>query len=646
MATRILGPTGSKRRLRILLFLPFVVLAALILAIGASGTVGSNAGFEDADGNLVPNGTAATNCTSAAFDWNCFRTLTWTGTAPYQAATQTTNGWAFNGLTDDQKSTSDTGFAGGTKQDDNCAKVIGSTAPNKDDLIRAYLAHKTVPVTVGGVTTDHVFLTLAFVRIPLNTTSSSAHVGFEFNQNQATNPLEPNYAPCPGSLPTPPGGKLVQRKAGDLLIVYDFEGSSTGIPTLTVRKWIVAPTATLCEVSGKVPPAGSGCWGPAQDLTASGFAEGKVNSGNTVLDCLSPTTDCTSPTAGTKDTLGNAEFGEAGVDLTDAGIFTPGTCLSFGTTEVVSRSSGNSGSAAMEDLVGPGRIRISNCGQIKIIKRTAPRGVNQNFSYTSTIPAAGGASAPDETCSTDSTPAIFTLNDNGNTSSDSAANTENCINVPAGGYTVTEGADPANFVFTDLSCTASGTGTSASPSSGNATRTATITLAGDGAVTCVYTNTQQQGAIKITKTSSKDSSGLDGATFSITKGGSPITGSPFTTANGGVICVDNLAFGDYVVTETGAPTGYKIDDSTGHTVTVDNNAKCSDDPYVGESIGFTDTPLSRITTSFESLAPGNPTSATIQCTGDASSSPLPEGTPRVEDNLAPGTYTCTVVVDP
>src|SRR6266498_5968882 len=33
--------------------------------------------------------------------------------------------------------------------------------------------------------------------------------------------------------------------------------------------------------------------------------------------------------------------------------------------------------------------------------------------------------------------------------------------------------------------------------------------------------------------------------------------------------------------------------------------------------------------------PGNPTSATIQCTGEGSPSPLPEGTPKVLDNLAP-----------
>ena len=79
-------------------------------------------------------------------------------------------------------------------------------------------------------------------------------------------------------------------------------------------------------------------------------------------------------------------------------------------------------------------------------------------------------------------------------------------------------------------------------------------------------------------------------------------------------------------------------------MTVDNDATCGSGNE--ETTSFSDTPLSRITVSFESLAPGDPTSATVQCDNEGSPSPLPEGTPKVLDNLAPGTYTCTVVVDP
>jgi hypothetical protein len=308
----------------------------------------------------------------------------------------------------------------------------------------------------------------------------------------------------------------------------------------------------------------------------------------------------------------------------------------------VSRSSGNSAQAAMKDLVGPADFRISNCGQIKIIKRTDPRGVDQGFGFTSNIPAAGSASAPDEQCTQDTTPASFTLNDSGNTNSDSAANTEHCTNVPAGNYTVTEGSDPANFEFTDLSCTASGTGTSASPSSGNATRTATITLAGDGSVTCVYTNTQKLGAIKVTKTRKHAASG---------SGDHPHAGVSFTvdgvtkqTDANGVACFDGLAFGSYTVHET-VPSGYSVD-ANDKSVTVDNNANCSDDPYGGETVSFQNTPLTDITMSVDSQVDGG-TASTIDCGGGATGSTGANGDGSVSRNdLEPGTYTCEVVIDP
>ena len=47
---------------------------------------------------------------------------------------------------------------------------------------------------------------------PAEQTSASAHVGFEFNQGTTA---------CPAG-----SDGLVQRTAGDMLIVYDFEGGS------------------------------------------------------------------------------------------------------------------------------------------------------------------------------------------------------------------------------------------------------------------------------------------------------------------------------------------------------------------------------------------------------------------------------------
>jgi hypothetical protein len=161
-------------------------------------------------------------------------------------------------------------------------------------------------------------------------------------------------------------------------------------------------------------------------------------------------------------------------------------------------------------------------------------------------------------------------------------------------------------------------------------------------------NNQQLGAIKISKTDSKTGNALAGATFSIT-GPNSYSNSVQSGADG-TVCVDGLAFGSYTVTETGAPTGYIIDDATGHSVGVDNNADCSDDPYVGETTSFTDTPVADIQVNFRDGGSGV-TSATITCdntTGTTDSTPASgwDTSKTVTGISAPTTIHCTIDIDP
>jgi hypothetical protein len=601
-----IAPRRAKRRWLVLLC---IVAIAGIVAPAANvfaGTIGNGAGFEDDDANLTP---------ASLVDWNSFDDPVglggWDGTSPTRTRNETVSGFKFLGLEDWQATTADSGFAGGTKQDEDCPAVITQKADNKADLKRIYVASKTLA-------NGHTYLALAWVRIPQNTTSPSAHIAFEFNQG--------NAGACGGA-----SDGLVKRSTtngGDVLVLYDFEGGQTDNPTIRLSRWV---GSGACEIANDAPP----CWSPAVDLTAAGIAEAKVNTLSSASDTVAPA----------NETLGINEFGEAGIDLTDAGVFPIGTCNTLGKVYGVSRTSGNSGTAQMKDLVGPGDFNLTNCGQIKVIKHTNPRGLNKDFAFTSTIPSTS-------TCVQDATPAGFSLNDNGNTSSDSTGNTEDCTNVPAGTYTVTEGADPAGFAFASYSCTATGTGTSYT--AGASARQVSITIAGGGVVVCTYTNNQQLGAIKITKTSSKGTNpGLPGATFSVTKGGVAISGSPFTTDANGVACIANLTFGDYVVTETGAPTGYSIDDATGHTVTVDNNANCTDASYVGESIGFTDTPLSDIQVRFRDGGSGATSLVSaISCTNLNGGTSSTTDTTGWDDTLtvtgikAPTTIVCTIDIDP
>jgi hypothetical protein len=373
------------------------------------------------------------------------------------------------------------------------------------------------------------------------------------------------------------------------------------------------------------------CWGDHVTLNGT-ISEGAVNNRDAVTD----------PIKGAPD-LPASTFGEAAINLTGAGVFGTGTCESFASTFLKSRASA-SFPAEVKDFVAPVPTRISNCGEIKIIKHTDPRGINQDFGYTSNI--AGGQLS----CTTDTTPTSFTLNDNGNTSSDSAGNTEDCTNVPAGSYTVTEGSDPPGFVFEDLTCTATGAGTSVTPngSGGNGSKTASITMAAEGLVTCVYTNQQQLGAIKITKTAKNKLLGSGdqpqaGVTFTIAGAGGPYI---VVTNSNGVACQDGLAFGSYTVTET-VPSGYQADSTNPQTVGVVTNAACGSGNEA--TAVFHNTPLSQIRVTFHSKAGVGVTTATVQCTGEGSASDLPDGisgTGHTLDDLVPGTYSCTVVIDP
>src|SRR5947209_1619977 len=168
---------------------------------GASGTIADKSGFEDADGNLAIDH-------AGCMDWNGFAPVTWTGNPPYQFASKTTGAYSFSGASDAVNAHDDTSYAGGTKQNQDCPATKTGNVPNKDDLARIYVAGSIDPAT------GHVYLDLAWVRGPLNTTRSDAHISFEFNQ---------------GATPCGPGSPLVHRTVGDMLFNYDFQQGSAAI---------------------------------------------------------------------------------------------------------------------------------------------------------------------------------------------------------------------------------------------------------------------------------------------------------------------------------------------------------------------------------------------------------------------------------
>jgi uncharacterized surface anchored protein len=251
--------------------------------------------------------------------------------------------------------------------------------------------------------------------------------------------------------------------------------------------------------------------------------------------------------------------------------------------------------------------------------------------------------------------------------------------IKAGDYTVTETPD-SQFTLSDIVCQDDsstfdyGDGTTNDGDFADGDTSVTIHLVAGEHVTCVFTNTLKTGAIQISKVSSKSAAtALAGAHFQICTNDGPYdpddnpcdpaaSGSDdLVSGTDGTVCIDGVGFGDYYVSETSPPTGYGVDDETVHKVTVNNSAQCSDEPYAGEAISFNDTPLTDVTVNVASEVSGGTNSA-VQCVDSGSTdigdSPQPAGAnlgdtstfgdplTLTADALEPGTYTCTIVIDP
>ncbi len=160
-------------------------------------------------------------------------------------------------------------------------------------------------------------------------------------------------------------------------------------------------------------------------------------------------------------------------------------------------------------------------------------------------------------------------------------------------------------------------------------------------------NISNCGAIIVTKTAKNHNLGagqhpLAGATFTV-------NGVSKTTGSNGTACFDGLGLGTaYTVTETAAPAGYAID-TTSKSVTPSAPASCTSGTPNG--VTFTDTPLTDLSVSATSEVLGV-TNSTISCVNssnaDVGNSPQGPGDPVTvtANGLKPGTYTCTVTIDP
>lgn len=390
MTLRKTAPHREQRWIILVAIVTAMTLAAASLALANHATSVSGI-FESGDGNLVVNHTDPGSLDPVPVDWNSFTN------------TSLREPWNFTSFTDATGNPDDI-YNGGIKQDDDCPGVKSGSlggGNSKFDVSRIYLAQKNID--------GDEFLFLSWIRVPQNSTTASSHIAYEFNKGL--------NGPCANS-------NLLKRTEGDMLIVYDFEGG-TANPSLKLLRWV---TSGACEVASNSAP----CWGDVTSLNSPGVSDAKVNTTmvGSVLDEL------TNP----DQTLGVVEFGEAGINLTAAEVFSAEDCEEFGSVTAVSRSSGNSGTAQMKDKVGPIDFEIGNCGSAVVHKTDAD-----------TDELVGGATfsiTPTSNLDTDGEPIDEALVTSMNEIADGVFCTDELF---AGDYRITEESPPANYDLADPS---------------------------------------------------------------------------------------------------------------------------------------------------------------------------------------------------
>jgi len=503
--------------------------------------------------------------------------------------------WA--SVTEDRKTDLATGqtddsFGQGTKEDTAVPSVVSGQIPNnKSDLLTFGVYQE-----VTSATFVHMFWHR--VQEPTGTTN----MDFEFNQSRT---LSAN-------------NKTPIRTAGDLLIQYDLAQGGVN-PILSLSTWLTtAPPGcggpqepSCCEAGNTLP-----CWSPK--IALNGAEAGTPKAAGSINTSAIPAADSDGLATG-DGSVSPRTFGEASVNFTEALQNVTG-CTTFGSVYLKSRAS-DSFTAAVKDFIAPVDVNITTCGSVSIIKTDdAGNALNgAQFSlYTDNAPVGGTRGAED------------TLTNPELKCTTAGSGTCTIINVPFGEYWVVETSTPAGY------------GTAAD-------QHVSVTSTTPNPTALTFVDPRLRGAIKITKVAKHASA--DGGSMPLAGVDFTVNGETKTTDANGIVCFDNLLFGNYTVHEVTEPGYAAVDDTT---VTVDNAATCAGSPYAGEAITVNNTPLTNITCSAASQVTGA-TRSHISCTGPGGAiAPDPaDSTPDAYDdisetykNLVPGTYTCTLVIDP
>jgi hypothetical protein len=582
MTTRILGPRSSRRRRRFLL--APIALVALVALVAISSASGVLAGS--------PSSFESGNDPTLGLGNMVIDT---TGNTDWVSVTGEPN---YVHLTDAAATNSDDSFTPGQKQDTVCPTIEGHKNPPKDDF--------TDVASFFEVNTDEdspnfgdVYLYGATIRYAPN---GNASENIELKQGTS------------GACADEP--RLLERTPGDKMIAIDYLGGGSAVE-FHVLTWV---DSGPCAVANDPAP----CWGASILELDPTDAEGGVNASPIAAGLL------TNPISGVA--LKAGQFAEFGINLSDSGIIGADECAGFSQTIWESRSSGSSFVSSTKDIsVEDNDINL--CGSAQVTKFGSDEGSQEGAVFTLYEDSIDPANIVG-TCTVNA--AGECVNDDGTTEYPPSF-----AELQPGTYVIDETTVPDGYgKDPDLP--------------------ETFTVAIGQNVELSYTDPRLQGALRILKNSTKgDGTGAvttAGAVFSYDSTQVTDNGTGDEDSTIGRVCVSGLDPGAFTVNEVTPPEGYGDASEVDQGVTVVNGTNCTDNlPGAGATATFHNPPLADIQVNFRDAGSGetNVVGSTINCVegatdlgdNDATST---AGWDKSETHLGldPGTYVCTVVVDP
>lgn len=545
----------------------------------------------------------------------------------------------FSGVLPDIGADGGTQFQGGGSKDDlDITSWLWKTGEplDKDDITNAYAAAYTNTVDTGNNDVGDLIIYFGLDRF---STAGSAQVGFWFLQD-----------PAFGLTQTASGGGFKfsgQHVDGDVLVQSNFTNGGV-ISNLAVFQW---QSGALVPVAGVPSPSECNPASPAPPLTDDA-ACATVNQSATG----SPWPYTPKANEGPSGTFQTSAFFEGGINISrlieDAGCFTAFTAETRSSTPFDARLKdfviGNLDTCVRDVSVAKSPDGgTANAGDpisfTIVVTNESPNSDADNVTLTDTLPDSGlnwsiTSQPVGDPCSISGTPQVLSCNfgtlgvgEDRTVTISSPTDAEDCGLIE---NTVTVSADG------DIDA-------------------ANNSDDGDITVNC--------GAIRINKNTTKEAGTAvanAGAVFSIT--GPGISGSmsvtddtsaaaPDEDAAVGRVCVSGLQpGGSYTVNETSPPSGYA--GATESDVTVVAVAgDCSSGSL--NTATFTNVPTGEITAGYNDGGSGETSATSITCmpSGGSNLTPQPEASdddiPDYDadstfDVTAPGTYVCTVVVDP